>query len=85
MLCGVVACKDNDKVGGCSDGCIAGSGGYKVVVGMWVFGLGWRGGGEKGEDLHAGFTQIKPLTFDTILTDMHTLIIYINVYSILIF
>ena len=26
----VVACKDNGKVGGCSDGDIAGSGGYKV-------------------------------------------------------
>ena len=35
---GVVACKDNDKVDGCSDGCIVGSGGCKVVVVMWVFG-----------------------------------------------
>ena len=35
---GVVACKDNDKVGGCGDGCIAGGGGYKVVVVVWVFG-----------------------------------------------
>ena len=28
----VVACKDNDKVEGCSDGCIAGSSGYEVVM-----------------------------------------------------
>ena len=35
LLC-VVACKDNGKVDGCSDGCIAGSGGYKVGVGVWV-------------------------------------------------
>ena len=34
---GVVACKDNGKVGGCSDGCIAGGGGKVVVV---VWGLG---------------------------------------------
>ena len=33
---GVVACKDNGKVDGCSDGCIAGSGGYKVGVGVWT-------------------------------------------------
>ena len=41
MWCVGVACKDNGKVGGCSDGCIAGSGGYKVVVVVWGFGLGW--------------------------------------------
>lgn len=35
-----IACKDNDKVGGCSDGCIAGSGGYKVGVVVWDFWLG---------------------------------------------
>ena len=34
IVYGMVACKDNSKVGGCSDGCIAGSGGYKVVVVM---------------------------------------------------
>ena len=39
MLCGVVVCKDNDKVGGYSDGCIAGGKGCKVGVGVW--GLGW--------------------------------------------
>ena len=33
-----VACKDNGKVNGCSDDCIASSGGYKVIVVMWVFG-----------------------------------------------
>lgn len=38
VVCDVVACKDNGKVGGCSDGCIAGSGGCKVVVVVWVFG-----------------------------------------------
>ena len=38
MVCGVVACKDNNKAGGCSDGCIVGSGGCKVVVVVWVFG-----------------------------------------------
>ena len=38
VVYGVVACKDNGKVDGCSDGCIAGSGGYRVVVVMWVFG-----------------------------------------------
>lgn len=38
VMHGVVACKDNDKVSGCSDGCIAGSGGYKVVVVVQVFG-----------------------------------------------
>ena len=38
VVCGVVACKDNGKVGGCSDGCIAVSGGCKVVVVVWVFG-----------------------------------------------
>ena len=37
---GVVTCKDNGKVCGCSDGCIAGSGVYKVVVVVWVFGFG---------------------------------------------
>lgn len=31
---------NNSKVGGHSDGCIASSGGYKVVVGVWVFGFG---------------------------------------------
>ena len=36
MVCGVVACKDNNKAGGCSDGCIAGSDGCKVVVVVWV-------------------------------------------------
>ena len=35
---GVVACKDNGKVGGCSDGCIAGSGGCKVGVVVWCLG-----------------------------------------------
>ena len=35
VVYGVVACKDNGKVSGCSDGCIAGSGGCKVVVVMW--------------------------------------------------
>lgn len=40
MVCGVVACKDNDKVGGCSDGCIVGSGGYRVGVVVWGFGFG---------------------------------------------
>ena len=39
VMYGVVACKDNGKVGGCSDGCIAGSGGYKVG-GMVSFGFG---------------------------------------------
>ena len=39
VVCGVgVACKDNGKVGGCSDGCIAGSGGCKVGVVVWGFG-----------------------------------------------
>ena len=37
--CGVVACKDNGKVGGCSDGCIVGGNSCKVVVVVW--GLGW--------------------------------------------
>lgn len=41
VMCGVVACKDNNKVSGCSDGCIAGSGGCKVGVVVWVFGCGW--------------------------------------------
>ena len=40
VMYGVVVCKDNDKVGGCSDGCIAGSGGYKVSVVVWGLGLG---------------------------------------------
>lgn len=39
VVYGVVACKDNSKVGGCSDGCVTGSGGYKVGVAVWVFGL----------------------------------------------
>ena len=38
IVYGVVACKDNDKVSGCSDGCIAGSGGCKVGVVVWGFG-----------------------------------------------
>lgn len=38
VMCGVVACKDNGKVGGCSDGCIVGGNGCKVVVVVWVFG-----------------------------------------------
>ena len=38
VVYGVVACKNNDKVGGCSDGCIAGSGSCEVVVVMWGFG-----------------------------------------------
>ena len=40
MVCGIVACKDNGKVGGYSDGCVTGSGGYKVVVGVCGFGFG---------------------------------------------
>ena len=47
VVCGVVACKDNGKVGGCGDGCIADSGGCKVVVGVWGLGFcvvdRWRG------------------------------------------
>ena len=39
VMYGVVACKDNGKVGGYSDGCIAGSGNYKVG-GMVSFGFG---------------------------------------------
>ena len=35
---GVVACKDNGKVGECSGGCIAGGNSYKVIVVVWVFG-----------------------------------------------
>ena len=31
MVCGVVACKDNNKVGGCSDGCAAGSVAIRLV------------------------------------------------------
>ena len=65
VVCDVVACKDNGKVGGCSDGCIAGSGGCKVVVVVWVFGC-VRGQGEgwgKGENSLAGFTQIKTTHF----------------------
>lgn len=47
----MVACKDNGKVGGCGDGCIADSGGCKVVVGVWGLGFGVvdRERGEKGE------------------------------------
>ena len=40
MVCGVVACKDNSKVGGCGVGGV-GSGGYKVGVVVWVFGFSW--------------------------------------------
>ena len=61
---GVVACKDNGKVGGYSDGCIAGSNSYKVIVGVWgLVSLGdeWRM--EKGENSHASFTQIKIAQF----------------------
>ena len=39
VVYGMVACKDNGKVGECSDGCIAGSGGCKVG-GMVSFGFG---------------------------------------------
>ena len=65
MVCGVVACKDNSKVSGCGDGCIAGSGGYKVVVVVWFFGLvgGMSEGWGKGENSHASFTQIKNAHF----------------------
>ena len=38
VMYGVVACKDNGKVSGCSGGCVASSGGLKVVVVMWDFG-----------------------------------------------
>lgn len=38
IMYGAVACKDNGKAGGCSDGCIGGSGGYRAVVVMWIFG-----------------------------------------------
>ena len=38
VVYGVVACKDNDKVGGCRSSSIAGSGGCKVGVGVWCFG-----------------------------------------------
>ena len=38
VMYGVVACKDNGKVGGYSDGCIAGGKGCKVGVVVWVFG-----------------------------------------------
>ena len=40
-VCGVVVCKDNSKVSGYSDGCITGSGGYKVIVVVWCFGFDW--------------------------------------------
>ncbi len=39
VMHGVVTRKDNGKVGGCSDGCIAGSGGLKGCcgsVGFWL-------------------------------------------------
>ena len=38
---GVVVCKDNGKVGGCSGGCVAGGKGCKVVVVVWGFGYVW--------------------------------------------
>lgn len=53
VVCGVVACKDNGKVGGCSDGCIVGGNSCKVVVVVWVFGcvrVLWIGVG-KGREL----------------------------------
>lgn len=47
-VCSVVACEDNSKVDGCSDGCIADSGGYKVVVAVWVRdGVEWSGKGKE--------------------------------------
>ena len=46
----MVACKDNSKVGGYSDGCAAGSGGYKVGVVVWVFGFGWGWVGRVGRE-----------------------------------
>ena len=55
-----VACKDNGKVNGCSDGSVAGSGGYKVVVVMWgLVGLGVSEGWEKGRELPRGLYPDK--------------------------
>ena len=65
MWCVGVACKDNGKVDGCRSSSIAGDNSYKVIVGVWSFGVGWRRGREKrkGENSHAGFTQIKTAHF----------------------
>ena len=41
MWCVGVACKDNGKVSGCRSSSIAGSGGCKVGVVVWGFGVGW--------------------------------------------
>lgn len=62
---GVVARKDNGKVGRCSDGCIAGGKGCKVGV-VWLVlvligGIRWES--RKGENSHASFTQIKIAQF----------------------
>ena len=86
IVYGVVVCKDNGKVGGCGDGCIASSGGYKVVVVMWVFGwIGGMGGGRRERTPTRALPRQKSLTSDTILTDAHTLIIHKTIYLILVF
>ena len=45
MVYGVIACKDNGKVSGCSDGCVASGNSCKVIVTVLVLvklGDEWR-------------------------------------------
>lgn len=65
VVCGVVACKDNNKVGGCSDAVLLA---VAVARLLWECGFlvgledrerGWK----KRENPHAGFTQIKTTHF----------------------
>ena len=82
MVCGVVVCKDNDKVVECGSGVVGGVGcGDRLV-----FGCGWIGEGswELRELPRTLYHKRNRRLYDTILTELHSLIIHITVYSILI-
>ena len=80
---GVVLCKDNDKVVECSNNGVTGGVGCGDRL---VCGCGWIGEGsqELREPPRTLYPNQNCRVYDTILTELHTLIIHKTAYSILI-
>ena len=83
LWCGVVACKDNDKGGECSNNGVTGGVGCgdRLVVVV----VGWIGGSQELRELPRELypNQNCPL-YDTILTSAYTLTIHKTAYLILV-
>ena len=83
-VCGVgVACKDNDKVGECSNNGVTGG----VGCGADRVGCdcGWIGGSQELKELPRElYPNRNRSLYDTILTNLHTLTIHKTAYLILI-